>query len=99
MKTAKNAGAKKIAAKTAQKSLPRRPVVQALPELYYRGHALLNTVRCIAQHEDRLCVLLHEIKRRGTVGAATAKELRKLLEEMPAEEYAVDLRSLQDELN
>ena len=98
MKTVvKKTVAKKVAAKAAGKSAPRK-VAAAPPELYYRGHALLNTVRCIAQHEDRLCILVHELKRRGTVGPAMTKELRALLEQMPSEDYAVELRALEDEL-
>ena len=98
MKTATKAAANKTTAKRAQSSVSRKRTARTLPELYYRGHALLNTVRCIAQHEDRLCVLLHQMKRGGTVGAVLTKELRALLEAMPAEEYAVDLRAFEDEL-
>ena len=96
----KKVAAKKVAKNTAVKAAgaPRKSTARPLPQLYYRAHALLNTVRCIAQHEDRLCILLHEMKRRGTVGAAMSKELRTLLGEMPAEEYAVDLRAVEEEL-
>lgn len=94
--------AKKVARKAVRKTVPAKaakvskPVVP--PEIYYRGHALLNLVRCIAQHEDRLCILVHAMKQRGTLSAPMTKELRVLLEQMPAEEYAAELRALEDEL-
>lgn len=101
-KAAKKIVAKKVAPKAAQKGAPakapRVPKPAALPEIYYRGHALLNLVRCIAQHEDRLCILVHAMKQRGTVGAAMTKDLRALLQQMPAEDYAAELRALEDEL-
>lgn len=94
----KKAAAGKRAAKPPAKRAELPDLPRGLPELYYRAHTLLTTVRSIAQHEDRLCILLHEMKRQGTMRVGLAKELRLLVEEMPAEEYAMELRALEEEL-
>lgn len=59
-----------------------------LPEAYYRVHALWVTTRALAEHEDELCTLMHEIKRGGDLNEELRGELETLLEEMPAEECA-----------
>jgi len=69
-----------------------------VPEAAYRINALLHTMRCIAQHEDRLCGLLHEIQRTSVLTPEMTEELRTLLEELPADEYTHDLNQVQEAL-
>ena len=62
---------------------------------FHRIHALLHTVRCISQHEDQLCILMHAMKDSPSLTPALASELRTVLDAMPAEDYASDLAALQ----
>lgn len=69
--------------------------VDELPDTFYRLRSLLQTVRCIAQHEDALCTLLHEIKEARSLSKESAHELLRLLAELPAHEYGDDLEALE----
>ena len=74
-------------------ALKRRATTPA-PEseaLAKRLEALLHSMRCIAQHEDELCTLLHDARRTGRVGVALLRELQTVLDALPAEEYTDDL--------
>lgn len=51
-------------------------------------------MRCITQHEDQLCTLLHDARRTGRVNAALRRELQAILAELPAEEYTHDLHAV-----
>ena len=62
--------------------------------LYHRIDALLHTVRCVAQHEDQLCTLLHAARNPQAVDPEIYNELRQLLEDMPSREYTDDLHAL-----
>ena len=73
----------KAASKSAATMLPMR--------VAHRIEALLHTMRVIERHEEQLCVLMTEIKNTGVVSGATQKELRGLLEELPADVYQSDL--------
>lgn len=64
------------------------------PEVFYRIHSLLYTLRAIAQREDQLCMLMHHLRTAGKLNAALTAELQKILEEIPAEEYLHDLEAL-----
>ena len=83
----------KIKETVQQKTAPE------LPAAFHSITALLHTMRCIAQHEDRLCLLRNEIKRARTVGPRLMKELHALLEELPAEEYTSDLQAVEAALS
>lgn len=58
---------------------------------YSRLHTLLHMVRCIAQHEDALCELSHEVKRAGVLSDEAKVALDGILKRMPAEDYVHDL--------
>ena len=73
---------------------PETSDAQRQPELYYRVHSLLHTVRSIGQHEDELCGLLNEIQSEGGASAMVDQELRALLDEIPSSEYQVQLDAL-----
>ena len=66
----------------AQENRATRP--PAAPAIFYRLHALLETVRSIAVYEDHLCTLLHEVQTHGTVAPELTTDLHFLLDEMPA---------------
>ena len=68
------------------------------PELYYRVHSLLHTVRLIGQHEDQLCSLLHEVETAGKGTPVINQELRTLLDEIPSIEYQQELNALHESL-
>jgi hypothetical protein len=100
---------KKKAAKTATKSAakatkttkttPREPALNQPVALADRLDTLLHTVRCIAQHEDELCTLLHAARKSQRTTATLVRDLRSILDELPAEEYAWELRALEEELD
>lgn len=74
----------------------KRPATPGAAPLTHRLDALLHTMRCITQHEDQLCSLLHHAQRTGRVSAAMRQELSAILSELPAEEYTADLRAALD---
>ncbi|AFL87264.1 hypothetical protein Terro_0942 [Terriglobus roseus DSM 18391] len=96
-KTAPKA-AKKAAGKTT-KATAKKPASPQPAGLADRLDTLLHTVRCIAQHEDELCTLLHAARKNKRTTATLARELRSILAELPAEEYAWELRALEEQLD
>ena len=90
MKTA----TKKAAKQASRKAEPPRVAAQKAEPLTHRLDALLHTMRCIAQHEDQLCTLLHDARKTGRVTAALRRDLGAILAELPAEEYTEDLHAV-----
>ncbi len=100
----------KTTAKSAAKKSARRPVKSSARHvaiakkqpaangvsLAHRLDSLLHTMRCIAQHEDELCTLLHDARRSGKVSGKLLRELHTLLDELPAEEYTFDLDAVRE---
>ncbi len=68
------------------------------PEVFYRIHSLLHTLRAIAQREDQLCILMHHLRTSGKLNAGLSAELHEILEEIPADEYLQDLEALRASL-
>ena len=64
--------------------------------LQHRLNALLHTMRCITQHEDELCTLLHDARRTGRISTALLRELQSVLQELPSREYLDDLHAVQE---
>ena len=60
-------------------------------QVAHRIEVLLHTMRVIERHEEQLCVVMTEIRNEGAVSAATRKELKALLEELPSDAYQTDL--------
>jgi hypothetical protein len=87
----------KAAKKT--KTAPRKSSSIQPAALADRLDTLLHTVRCIAQREDELCTLLHAARKSNRITQPLARELRSILAELPAEEYAWELRALEEELD
>jgi hypothetical protein len=54
--------------------------------------SLLHTLRCIAQYEDALCEVLHELQQEGP-SAKMNEEIASLLDDIPAQDYLDDLES------
>ena len=79
----------------AQKKQPAKRTRES-GALTHRLDALLHTMRCIAQHEDELCTLLHDARRTGRVNTRLLQELQTILEELPAEEYTNDLNAVRE---
>ena len=79
---------------TMKKTTPARPRPRTAPSQpfspYGRLDALLHTVRCIAQHEDALCELSHEVKQSGVLSEETKLALDTLLKKLPSQEYVHD---------
>jgi len=59
--------------------------------------SILSCVRCIAQHEDALCELLHDLRHSGA-SAHLCGELLALADDLPAYDYASELDELRDML-
>ena len=55
-----------------------------LPPAYCHLHALLETIRSLQSHEDDLCTILAEIRRRGTISPRLERQVETLLDELPA---------------
>ena len=68
------------------------------PSAYHRLDALLHTMRCIAQHEDALCELSHELKQAGDLSPEIRDEFRDLLDKIPSQEFVLDLDAVRDAL-
>jgi hypothetical protein len=73
-------------------------MAKTTPTLAHDLEALLHTIRCIAQHEDELCTLLHEAKRTGRINATLRKDLQAILAKLPAQDYLEDLQTIEREL-
>ena len=66
----------------------------AVPPLltaYDHLHALLHTVRCIAQYEDVLCEITHSMKQSGELLPPLIRELDEILYKIPSHAYLSDL--------
>ena len=74
-------------AKKAEQPVPK----SAAEPLTHQLDALLHTMRTIAQHEDELCTLVHDMRSRGRVSKVLLRELQTLLAALPAHEYTDDL--------
>ena len=68
------------------------------PPLYDHLNALLHTMRCIELQEPALCTLLHELKTTGKVTAKMTKELKAVLDKLPAHGYAADVEAVEQAL-
>ncbi len=74
-----------------------KPVTAAVSQpLYHRLDALVHTIRCIAQYEDALCELSHEVKNVDTPSAKMNDEVRRILEKLPSHDYMLDVDSIKD---
>ncbi len=71
-----------------------RPPATAFDHL----HALVHTLRCIAQYEDVLCELSHEVRRTGRLSPETSQELSAILDKMPSDGYLLDLEAVRTAL-
>ncbi|MGI4853008.1 MAG: hypothetical protein ACRYF4_03040 [Janthinobacterium lividum] len=100
MKSTKAAANKPAATKLAvsartggkpEKKVSQETTSPAAEPLMHRLDALLHTIRTIAQHEDELCTLLHDVRSKGKVSKPLLRELQTLLAVLPAAEYTHDL--------
>ena len=69
------------------------------PPLYDQLNSLLQTMRCIELQEPVLCTLLHELKTTGKVTAKMTKELRAVLDKLPAHGYVEDIQAVEESLD
>ncbi len=98
----KKAVSKKAAVKRSSRAMSRtQPVTHMVSsgELEHSLNALLHTMRCIAQHEDELCTLLHDARKRTRPTRALLRELASILTELPDEDYVDDLHAVQQMMN
>ena len=83
---------------TMKKTLPVQARMRTAPiepsSPYGRLHTLLHTMRCIAQHEDALCELSHEVKQTGRLSEETKLALDDLLKKLPSQDYVYDLNAV-----
>lgn len=95
-----SSGADRKSAKKAPQTVePEAAQIASHPEaepLMHRLDALLHTMRCISQHEDELCTLLHDVRSRGKVSKSLLRELQTLLAALPSAEYAHDLYAVSE---
>ena len=66
------------------------------PTAYGRLDALLHTVRCIAQYEDVLCEITHEMKQSSKLSPRLSRELYAILDKIPSHAYLSDLNAVRD---
>jgi hypothetical protein len=55
-----------------------------LPPVYYRLHALLESIRSLQSHEDELCTMLAGMQRSGRIGPRLERQIEALLHDLPA---------------
>jgi len=79
------------------KSIGSAPRSDGSDSLVHLLHSLLSCMRCITQHEDALCELLHEAQH-GAAPGRLRGELVTLVEELPTYDYVDDLDRLRDML-
>jgi hypothetical protein len=76
-----------------------RPATVQQSSLYHRIDTLLHTMRCIAQYEDALCGLSHEVKQAGAFSPEISDEVREILEKIPSHDYVMDLDAVRAALS
>jgi len=79
------------------KSIGSAPRSDGSDSLVHLLHSLLSCMRCITQHEDALCELLHEAQH-GAASGRLRGELVTLIEDLPTYDYVDDLDRLRDML-
>lgn len=77
---------------------PERRLAARMPSAYYDLHALLQTLRQLAAHEDQICTLLTEMERTGKMSGKLSREIHQLLGELPIFSLESELESLADSL-
>jgi hypothetical protein len=77
--------------KTTSAHRQTRPASVKSTSANHRLDASLHTMRCIAQYEDTLCELSHQVKRTGDLSPEISDELREILEQIPSHDYVLDL--------
>ncbi len=85
-----------MAMKSVSPKTGAREAVLKPPSPFGRLDALLHSVRCIAQYEDALCELSHEVKQSGRLSRQTRGVLDALLKKLPAQDYVHDLDAVTD---
>ena len=66
--------------------------------LFHHMHGLLHTMQTIQEHEEQLCSMTNEIRKSGRISPALRRDLRSLLEQLPAREYQNGIDQIYDEL-
>lgn len=61
-------------------------------------HDLLHTVRCIAQYEDALCEMSHELRQSGRLSPESIEELGAILKRLPSQDYVSELEAVRSSL-
>jgi hypothetical protein len=79
------------------KSIGSAPRSDGSDSLVHLLHSLLSCMRCITQHEDALCELLHEAQH-GAASGRLRGELLTLVEDLPSSDYVDDLDRVRDML-
>lgn len=69
------------------------------PTAYARLHTLLHTVRCIAQYEDVLCEITHEMKQSSELSHRLSRELDEISDKIPSHAYVSDLNAVREILS
>ena len=104
--TAKSPETKPAAKSAARKTsvVAKRPAKQAAQPvatavdaqtLAHGLNSLLHTMQTVQQHEERLCSLMHAL-RRGRASRPLLGELREVLEQLPAHDYLHEVDALRD---
>ncbi len=57
---------------------------------YHHLHAMLQTIRQLASHEDEICALLTELQHTPSLTAGMRRELEALLGELPLRTLAAE---------
>jgi hypothetical protein len=56
-------------------------------------------MRCMAQYEDALCELSHELRQTGQLSSELREEIRDLLDKIPSHDFQLDLDAARAELD
>ncbi|WP_419804737.1 hypothetical protein [Terriglobus sp.] len=90
---------KKTAAKGRSSRLPvTTPAVEQPVDAQGLAHGLnvlLHTMQTVQQSEEKLCSLMHAL-RGGRATGAMVRELREVLDQLPAQDYLYEVDALRD---
>lgn len=94
---AKKAAAKKVKTRVLSKAKASRVAEAAQPleakELAHSLNTLLHTMQTVQNYEERLCSLKHALQR-GRANGTLLRELREVLDELPAHDYLHEVDAL-----
>ena len=83
------------AARKTSRAVPAAAEPMDAERLAHGLNSLLHTMQAVQQYEESLCSLMHAL-RRGRATGAMVRELRAVLQQLPAQEYLHEVDALRE---